>query len=358
MKKGIFCFSALLVLGALAYVGVSGLPGGAMELRVALPARGSISSHVAATGTVISRDELTINSPVSGRLREVRVGEGDEVKAGAVLATFDPREHAPAIHTAAAALDSARHRLQFAVRERDSLEKVFQVGGESRRVVEEAELRVIELRDERSAAEQGVRQARWDMDKLTVTAPRASLVTARLARAGTWIRAGDPLFKLAPGDTREIEARLDASDSAIAAVGKAVSVSSDAHPDTPWQERITWVAPATARDAAANTLSVRISLGRAAPALALGQQVDVKFTSESRDDALQLPSNAIIADQGEPRVAVLDKGRVRFKPVTTGIESASMTEIRGGLAPGEQVLIPEGRALREGDRARIVGGAR
>lgn len=152
--------------------------------------------------------------------------------------------------------------------------------------------------------------------------------------------------------------KLDASDSAVAVLGKVVSVSSDAYPDKKWQEKITSISPSTSKDGAANTLTIHISLGVSAPPLVLGQQVDIKLTSDSASNVLQLPSNAIIANKGQARVAVLDKGRVHLKPVTTGIESLSMTEMKGGLAAGEKVAVPNGQALHEGDRARFLDDGR
>lgn len=358
MKKIVLYFLLLLLLGTVVYAGAIGLRGGDMELRGAVLSRGPISSYVSATGTVISRDELTINSPVGGRLSDVMVNEGDDIGAGHLLAKFDAREQAVAIEKLASTLRSAKERSEFAVRDLDSLRRVYQVGGESRRAVDDAELRVATLREERTMAEQSLRQAQLELEKLTLTAPKRSVVTARLARPGVWVRTGDPLFKLAPIDTREIEAKLDASDSAIAVVGKVVTVSSDAYPDKKWQETITWVSPSTSKDGTANNLSARISLGAHAPHLALGQQVDVKLTIDSANNALLLPSNAIIANQGQAKVAVLESGRIHWKPVTTGVESVSMTEIKSGLTLGEKVVVPEGRALREGDRARFAGDVR
>lgn len=354
MKKTVISVLLLAALGTAAYAASIRFGGTEQALQAALVSRGTVSAFVSATGSVINREELIMNSPVSGQLLEVHANEGDAVGAGQLLARFEGREQAVAINKAAALVDSVVQRSVAAASDSERLQRVFEVGGESRKTVEDAQLRVVTLRAERTMAEQSLRQARYELDKLTLKAPRRSLVTARLARTGAWVRAGDPLFKLAPSHARSIEAKLDASDSAMALPGKAVSVSSDAYPDKTWEEKITWVSPSTSKDGAANTLTIHISLNAGAPPLALGQQVDVKLTSDSASNVLQLPSNAIIVNQGQARVAVLANGRVHLKAVTTGIESVRMTEIKGGLLAGEKVALPNGQALHEGDRARFM----
>lgn len=216
MRKPVLSVLFLAVLLMVAYAGTLGLRGKERTLQAAPVSRGSVTSYVSATGTVINREELTMNSPVSGQLLDVRVNEGDEVSAGQLLARFESREQAGAIKKAAAMLDSLRQRGAFAASDSERLRRVYQVGGESRRTVEESQLRVITLRAEQTMAEQNLRQARYDLDKLTLKAPQRSVVTARLARPWAWVRAGDPLLKLAPIHARNIEAKLDASDSAMA----------------------------------------------------------------------------------------------------------------------------------------------
>ncbi len=354
MSKVLYGLLLLICLIALALLVNQRLQDKEVELHAAVVVRGAVNAYVSSAGAVINKEELTLSSPISGQLLAVRVNEGDEVRTGQLLASFDAREFSVALEKAASILKATEQSAEFAARDWAHLLRVYQIGGESRKTVEDAELRYVNLSKERVMAEQSLRQARLDLDKLKLNAPRHSIVTAHVARVGTWVRAGDPLFKLAPVGTREIEIKLDAGDSTTAVVGKAVTVSSEAYLGQDWQEKITWVAPSTNKDGAANTLAVRISLGSAAPRLALGQQVDVRLTSASVNNALQLPTNAIISKQGQPMVAVLDNGRIHLKPITTGIESVNSTEIKSGLTLSEKVALPEGRALREGDRAKFV----
>lgn len=203
MKKTVLSVLLLAVLGTAAYTGSNGLRNKELALQAALVSRGTVTSYVSATGSVINREELTMNSPVSGQLLDVRVNEGDEVSAGQLLASFESREQAVVIKKAASSVNSVMQRSAFAVSDSERQMRVFQVGGESRKMVEDAQLRVVTLREEQTIAEQNLRQAQYDLDKLKLTAPKRSVVTARLARPGAWVRVGTSCLSL-PRPTREI----------------------------------------------------------------------------------------------------------------------------------------------------------
>jgi RND family efflux transporter MFP subunit len=324
-----------------------------LKVRTIAVERGSISTFVSAPGNVINRDELTISSPIAGQLIKLHAAEGDTIEKGRLLASFDDRENSILLDKARASLTFAEQNLAEAKRNLERIRQIFEIGGEPRNAVDAAELQVKENQKELLFAKAELHQTQFQRTQLQITAPSAGTLTAAQARAGVWIKPGDPLFKLAPAGVREIEVRLDAADSAAAVLGKTVSVTSDAFAGQSWQEKITWVAPITSKDSTTNSLSVRISLGSDAPPLVLGQQVDVKISTASRDEILKVPSGAIIAMEGAPMVAVAEDSSVRLIPVELGIGDLTHTEITRGLKDGQQIILPEGKPLREGDKIAL-----
>ena len=315
--------------------------------------RGPISAAVLAAGNVVNREELMINSAVSAQILELGAGEGDLILKGKMLVNLDDRESKTPVDKARTALKFAEKNEANAKRSWEHLQKVFEVGGESRKTVEDAELRWQSSQKESRLVQEDLRQALFQLERYHLTAPIAGTITARAARKGAWVKPGDPLFRLAPLGIKEIEVKLDAGDSAAAVIGKTTVVTSDAFPGKEWQEKIVWVAPATNKEGTSNSLSVRISLGKNAPPLVIGQQADVKVATAERDIALKIPSNTIISKQGKPLVAVIVDDRVHLVPISTGIENLTYTEVISGLNEGQKIIRPEGRTLREGDRVKI-----
>ena len=57
---------------------------------VAIAAGGASASVLDATGYVVARRTATVSSKITGRVREVRIEEGQRVDAGDIMATLDP----------------------------------------------------------------------------------------------------------------------------------------------------------------------------------------------------------------------------------------------------------------------------
>ena len=162
------------------------------------------------------------------------------------------------------------------------------------------------------------------------------------------------IFSLAKESPREIEVMVDESDAGLVKAGQPVDLTSEAFPGKSWREQITEVSPAVKKEGGANSIKVRVSHGTDAPALKLGQQVDAKIQTGHRVDIAKLPFECIINVGGKTSVAIPKGGAIRFAPVDTGIEDAISVEIVRGVSMGEEVILPEGKQLKEGERIRIV----
>jgi multidrug efflux system membrane fusion protein len=94
---------------------VAATPARRLAVSVAPSRRGDVDIIVTALGTVTARDTVTVHSRVDGQLLRVHFREGQEVKAGDLLAEIDPRPFQIALAQAegqlardSALLDNAR----------------------------------------------------------------------------------------------------------------------------------------------------------------------------------------------------------------------------------------------------------
>lgn len=71
------------------------------------------------------------------------------------------------------------------------------------------------------------------------------------------------------------------------------------------------------------------------------------------NDAVVVPSRAVRLHQGGISVPVLEDGVVRFRPVTTGMESGGMVQVLEGLSFGEQVIVGSEGPVTHGMRAQV-----
>lgn len=347
-------FAVFLLAGSGVYAARSYFLNGEMPVKVAQVERGSINSYVFISGNVINRNELGVASQVPGVVAQIAVIEGDRVHKGEVLASLDNRETGIRLQKYAASLRTAEQNQAVYKSDLAHLEAVLAVGGESQKTVDGARERLRAAQSEAEQLRDDERLARLQLEKYTLRSPIDGVVTVSSTRVGATVNPGEVLFRLAPIGSREIEVKMDVVDSDVATPGKTVVVSSDAYPGREWHEKITWVAPAAIRDGVHSNLLVRIGITENSPALILGQQVDVKIPGVTANNVIVVPSDAIIYNQNKPFVATIENGHVHLVPVGIAAADLKHTQIKLGLKLGEQIILPEGKTLLEGDAVRAI----
>ncbi len=102
----------ILVLGLIAGCGMHGNDAGSAESQFAAVEQGSLVDSVSTTGSVRARSDVTLAFEVSGQVNQVFVLEGQQVKAGDVLARLDDTDLELQVRSAKAALAVAQAQLE------------------------------------------------------------------------------------------------------------------------------------------------------------------------------------------------------------------------------------------------------
>lgn len=321
-----------------------------LPVETALVESGEIFQSISVPGRIVSKQRVDVSPARAGRLIEILAKEGDKVTKAQVLARLDDRELLSRLNSSKAILSNAREDIVLAERTLTRLQKAHAKGAVARRFVEDAEIDLRSAKTRAGVALEEVRTATLDVGGQQIKAPFDGTVTARLAEIGQWVGPADSLFTLVDESQREIEVWVDSADSVAIDVGQVVAVSSDAFPGLEWEESVVRLGTATDNKSNANSVKVYISLGKDAPLLRIGQQVDTDIRTAWNPNTLKVPFEALINRDGQTMVAVLEAGRVRMKAVETGIEDFAMAEIKQGLNEGEMVILSKGRQLQNGDR--------
>jgi membrane fusion protein (multidrug efflux system) len=83
----------------------------------------------------------------------------------------------------------------------------------------------------------------------------------------------------------------------------------------------------------------------------------VNIAYERREDALQLPRNAILDADGEPSVFVVVNGKAEQRGISTGLTSDGWVEVTKGLKGDERVVVVGQAGLKTGTVVKVVDGA-
>lgn len=257
--------------------------------------RGDINVNIEATASVTPENRVEIKPPVSGRMEEVLVKEGDVVKKGQVLARMSSTDRA-------ALIDAARARGPAEV-------------------------------------------ARWEeiMRPAPLVAPLDGTVILRNVEPGQTITPQDAVLVLS--DHLILEAQVDETDLAQIRLDQPVKIVLDAYPGKVIQghvSRISYEAKTI------SNVTIYIIEIRATPIPAFvrsGMTAVSTFLVASHTNVLYVATDTVHREKGRAFVWVPAEGDPDQPPVTreikTGLSDGKHIEVLSGLEENDTVLIKQ-----------------
>ena len=371
----------LLVLVAVAgFLVVRGRGPRPVPVELAPVARRAVfQSFVNASGEIVASRYADIGSNVMGRLAELRVAEGDRVRAGQVLALIDPVQARSERESVQALLRSLEGEARAAAaRERDAGQARDRARALSAQgLVPQSELDgALAAADaaaaSRRAAEDRVTQAQAQLrkaedalSKTAITSPLAGVVTRLAVREGEMVVVGvqnqPGTILMTVSDLAQVDAEVKVAEADVLrlAVGQKAEVTLEAQPGRVFAGQVVQVGasalPVTGAAAAAREFRVVVRL-QSAEALKPGLTCDARILADEQRDVLAAPLQAVVlrtvGGAEKTGVFVVQDGRARFTPVEAGLIGGLEMSVKG-LAEGTQVVAGPFQALRElkdGDR--------
>jgi cobalt-zinc-cadmium efflux system membrane fusion protein len=275
----------------------------------------------------------------SGQVTEVRVGLGDRVKKGQVLAVIRSADIATYYND----LNSAHADLTIAKRQWENTASLYKSGISSQREYEEADQN---YQKALSAVNKISQQLHINGDGKTdangnflVEAPRSGYVLEKKISTGAFIRNdnSDNLFSI--GDLGDVWIWANVYESDIAKVkeGYSARVTTLAYPDSIFTGKVDRVSQVL--DPQSKVMRVRIVLPNQTFSLKPEMFANISIENKEGENALCIPSSAIVSDFGKNYVILYhDRCDLAVKEINILKTVSEKTFITGGISKGEQVL--------------------
>ncbi|WJI23020.1 efflux RND transporter periplasmic adaptor subunit [Thermosynechococcus sp. B0] len=378
--------------------------------RYTVPVQDSrdLVARIAATGKVVPVQTVNISPKRAGLLAELYVEQGDQVKAGQIIARMDNRDEqaqlaqaqanladaiarrdrvvagnrAEEIAQAEAQVRAAATRAQLAEERlkrnellaaegaipRDTLDELKANRDSAIASLQEAQKRLQllqrgsrteEIRQAEAAvaaAQAQVQAARAALEDTVIRAPFTGIITQKYANPGAFVTptttasattsaTSTSIVAIAQG--LEILAEVPEVDLGQVVVGQPVEIRADAYPGETFEGRVRLVAPEAVVEQNVTFFQVRVSLVTGLQKLRSGMNVDLDFLGQKINNALLVPTVAIAVERGQTGVYVVgEDNRPKFRPVTIGSSWQDQTQIISGLRAGERVFIDFPERLR------------
>lgn len=303
--------------GAAATVSIHPAVQQAMNLRTAAVQRGRLEQPISALGRIeLDQSSITRLTPrTEGWIGELDLNSvGESVRPGQRLFTLYSRE---------------------LVNLQDEFLQALRGGSQSQITATRQRLEVLGVQ---SAVIERIREGGRALTWVPWYAERAGYVVELNARPGSYVMPGLDLIELANLSSVWLIAEVAGTQIQALEAGQHAQIQIANRPGDDQHGRVELVYPEL--DPTTRTARARIRLDNTGAALSVGDWASVQIDGPARENALYIPSEALIRTGTEERVVIRDdEKRFSVRQVHAGIESGEFTEILHGLEAGETVVV-------------------
>lgn len=371
LKRGFALLLGLLVIAAIVFTvwfwpkmtteqkaarGGAGLP---VPVLVANVVRRDTPIHLDGLGTVQAFQTVTVKSMVDGPLISVAFKEGQQVKAGDVLARIDPRSYKAALDSATAKKAQDEALLANARIDLARYQKLVANAYTSAQQVDTAKAQVAQYQAIVEQDQAAIDNARTQLGYTTITAPIDGRTGIRQVDAGNIVRAGDASGLVVITQLQPISVVFTLPQQSLPAVAKAMQTgappvqafSQAAGPGAELLDTGTLTVIDNQVDPATGTIKLKATFPNRDERLWPGGFVGVRLQVRVAKDAVIVPPAAVQRGPRGSFVYVVENGAtVRRQAVTIGHEDEQAAIVLDGLKGGDQVVIDGASRLSDGSK--------
>ncbi|MGZ5246523.1 MAG: efflux RND transporter periplasmic adaptor subunit [Flavitalea sp.] len=289
----------------------------------------SLSEKIEVPGTLMPFETTEIRPEISGRLVSLNIPEGRFVNKGTVLAKiFDGDLQAQ--------LRKLQVQLSIAEKTAERYNELLKISGISQQEYDLAELQSNNLRAD-------IQLVQVDINRTQVRAPYSGQVGLKNISLGAYVSPTTLITTISQVNRLKLEFTVPEKYSEDMKPGKSISFSV-----TGSTKQFTAAVMATETTIEANTRSLRVRavVNQNDAVLASGAFAKVSLNLDKNNEAIIIPTQAVIPQARNKRVIMYKNGSPEFIVVTTGIRDSTFVEITDGLKAGDTVVITGLLAIR------------
>lgn len=276
---------------------------GGEVIREISPVFGSIQNFISTTGAVQPQNRLEIKPPISGRIEQILVKEGEKVNVGEILAWMSSTERA-------ALLDTARSQGQQTL---DYWEQAYR--------------------------------------PTPLIAPIEGEVIVRAVEPGQTVTSADAVIVLS--DRLIVKAQVDETDIGKVKLNQVAIISLDAYPQVKVEAKVDHISYESKVVNNVTTYEVDVLPEEVPGVFRSGMSASVDIIEVSKEDALLIPLEAVKQDE-KGSFVLLSRGRGKKAVehrVALGLSDENNVEVVSGLSPQDKIIVKTKQYLLPEDQA-------
>jgi multidrug efflux system membrane fusion protein len=319
--------------------------------------RADVPVYLEGLGTATAFKTVTVRTRVDGQLDRVAFREGQEVRAGELLAEIDPRPFQVQLAQAEGTFTHDTAQLDNARLDLDRYRMLFAQDAIPKQQLDAQAATVAQLQGSLQVDQAAIDSARLQLTYCRITAPISGRVGLRLVDPGNMVHAADPggivvltqvrpmtvVFTLPEDDVSRVltgtehaaplpVTAFDRNGARSLATGQLLTADNEIDPTT-------------------GTFRLKAVFDNVNNELFPNQFVNIRLLIATRAGSVVVPASAVQrGQQGAFLFAVKPDHTVELRPVTLGVVLGDDVEIASGLTAGESVVVDGADRLQNGAR--------
>jgi len=315
----------------------SAAAGGALTVNGVVIIAQALDNVVRSSGTVLASESVDLIAEAAGRVEKISFTEGAHVKKNDLLVKINDDD-------LQAQLKKTQLQIQLASEQEKRQRQLFEINGISKEQYDISVNQVNTLKADRENLIASIR-------KREIRAPFEGRIGLRYVSEGSYVSSTTRIASIQKISLLKVDFSIPEKYSDKVAVGDVVQFNSE---ETKQQFTGKLYAIEPKIDAATRTLQLRALCDNKSETIFPGSYVQIELRLKKIDNAIMVPSQAVIPVLKGQTVFVRKKGVAVSIPVKTGIRNASYVQIVEGIASGDTVITTGIMQLRTGMPVNVV----
>lgn len=324
-------------------------------------------------GRIRAQQFVEIRARVEGYLERMLFAEGTYVKKGQTLFIIDPKLYRARVNKAKAQLNKARAQAQKAERDLNRIRPLYEQSAASQLDLDNAIASYESAVADVVVGEADLTQAEMTLGYTSVISPIAGYISERYADIGTLVGPSGKslLATVVKSDTVRVDFSMTALDYLRSKARNVnlghkdstrkwdpyITVTLADGSEYPMRGLVDFADPQV--DPQTGTFSVRAEMANPDHILLPGQFTKVKLLLDVRENAIVVPTKALVIEKGGAYIYVVRPDSVVEKRfVETGPELGNNTVIERGLSSIERIVVEGYHKLSHGMKVEPVATVR
>ena len=334
---------------------------GPIPVRVADVSQGNFPVELKALGTVTAYNTVNVRGRVDGQLVKLLFKDGQQVKAGDLLAVIDPRPYEIALQQAQGALQESQAQLRNAELDLVRYRGLYAEDSIAKQTLDTQEALVNQYRGGIKSLQANVATARLNLDFTQVRAPISGRLGIRQADVGNLVGSGDSLPLVVITQTLPIAVTFTLPEAELPAVVQQLRAGETLAVEAWDRSEKLKLADGELEsidnliDTATGTVKLKARFANAEEMLFPNQFVNVRLRVKTLQNVTLMPSAALQFGASGTFAYVVDaEDKVQLTPIRVGPSDGQRSVVEQGLTPGQRLVLEGTDRLRSGNKVEVI----